>query len=249
MATIDGQARMRRIIFLGVLIAMALPLRAQDQIAEERSWQAVDFRYSRSATNFASGLEQGDAGDGNSVGMVVGFQRQRFIGGFRYEHDFQGVFDLIARSFDLDSIGFSRDRYELTAGYAVTPAIAIEGGIRNERIVFNPALALQHFALSTEYGAILGGLRVQTPREQRVGFEGSVHTYLGGSGWSREAMTDTRGYRAEAGFPIQSGAARIVPGVAYEHLRTGPRQLELDAWRFFISLGFSSFSDPNRIPD
>lgn len=201
----------------------------------------VTLRYSRPTSDVVTSTGSVEANAAYGAGIILDVRERRWIVRLRYEHDFASVQSLVLRGFKLDSGEFSRDRWEATAGYELSPYVSIEGGFRNERINFAEDALSGLGAVDTEFFALSSGLTVHTPRERAVSGALKLHGYYGGSGWSADRLSDTRGHRVELTVPVRLGrsAVRLVPGVALDRLRTAS-SLRTDERSYFIGIAVST---------
>lgn len=182
-------------------------------------------RYSNYSTEIAAeavdfiSLETGREG---SFGIFGEYRAGRAVLSGSYDRDDSSG---IALSFlPIDLAEYSRSRFEGTIGYAVTPFMDIEGGVRVDSVEFGGTLFFSE-DLSLDHQALALGVNLHTPTIRPIGWYGLARGYFGTADINVlgvSADTDTTGFRVETGVQIPLGLSgwQIIPAVEYERIET-----------------------------
>ncbi|HSP35345.1 MAG TPA: hypothetical protein VLU46_13595, partial [Thermoanaerobaculia bacterium] len=147
----------------------------------------------------------------------------------------------------VDTGDYSRDRGELTVGFAAAPFLDLQGGVRIESTrvggvsIFGNPVATD---LNIDHQALTAGLRFHT-EPAPIGFFVVGRGFIGsakldfGAG---KVDTDTSGYRGEAGLDIRIGesAWSVQPGYEYDHFETKNFGVRMNTNRLFLNFLYRS---------
>ncbi|GAC1394907.1 MAG: hypothetical protein NVSMB68_11480 [Thermoanaerobaculia bacterium] len=179
----------------------------------------------------------------NSFGLVGDYRNGNFVLDFLYDHDPAngiGIVDLI-----VDTGNYSHDHGEATVGFAATPFLDLQGGLRTDSTRVGGVVVVG-FPVSTDlnidHQALTGGLKLHTDGIP-LGFFVTARGFVGtakvdvGRG---KVDTDTSGYRGEAGLNIHIGesAWSVQPGYEFDHFETKNRGLRIHTNRLFLNFVF-----------
>lgn len=219
------------IVLLGAPIAIAQPT---------PSFVSATVGYSRVTSDVTAGISTVAANRANSAGASIELRGPQGLLRISYAHDSMSFLSMVLRTIGFDSGEFSRDRWETAAGYAASPYVDVEAGVRNERIIFGLSKPEPGMPADTEFLALMGGVAIHTPRDSVAHAELSARGYYGGTGLSRSRFADTNGSRVELKVPIRlgRGSIHVVPGFAYERLRSGHTRLNIKSRSYFVGLSY-----------
>lgn len=202
-------------------------------------------RISNYSTHLDTDLLSLRTGRVSSYGLVGDYRNGALVVDWLYEHDPQEGISPIA--FIVDTGDYTRDRGELTVGFALLPTLDLQGGVRLDQIrlggieFFGNPIASD---LNIDHEAITAGVRFHSATNRPAGFYVLGRAMIGTAkfrdGLDQDA--DTTGYRAEAGIPIRLGQSNwfIVPGAEYEHLEAKDTGFRMNTNRAFLNFVWSS---------
>ena len=185
-----------------------------------------------------------------AFGLVGDYRNGRFDLDFSYDRDDSngaGITDII-----IDASDFQRNRGELAVGYAITPVLDLQGGVRYEELRFGGFGLFGNSVFSDmtmKHQALVGGIKVHSATNTPAGFYVIARGMVGTAQFDDTNNTpdrDTTGWRGEVGVPIAIGSSNwhIVPGAEYEHFDTqsfgAGQRIRLDSNRFFVNFVFST---------
>jgi len=196
-------------------------------------------RISNYSTN-VNALTPLQTGRQSSFGMVGAYRNGAFVMDFLYDHDPENgisVTDLV-----VDTGNYSRDRGELTVGFAAAPFLDLQAGLRIDSARVGGIVVLGNPVstdLSIDHQALTAGLRFHTDPApvgfflMGRGFVGSAKLDFG----EGKVDTDTNGYRAEAGLEIRIGESfwSVQPGYEYDHFQTKDFGVRMNTNRLFLN--------------
>ncbi|HEX9164200.1 MAG TPA: hypothetical protein VF980_21030 [Thermoanaerobaculia bacterium] len=180
-----------------------------------------------------------------SFGVVGDYRLGAFVLDFMYDHDPENgisVTDLI-----VDTGNYSRDRGEVTVGFAAAPFLDLQGGVRLDQtrvggiVVFGNPISTD---LNIDHQALTGGIRLHTEGAP-VGFFVVARGFIGSAKLDFGAgnlNTDTSGYRGEAGLSIRLGESlwAVQPGYEYDHFETKDFGVRMNTNRLFLNFVYRS---------
>lgn len=239
---------MTRTRFLATTVAALTLLGATAASAQVFS---IGPRISNFSTRVEGSPETLRTGRQTAFGLVGDYRNGRFDLDFTYDRDDSngaGITDII-----IDASDFQRNRGELAVGYAITPVLDLQGGVRYEELRFGGFGLFGNSVFSDmtmKHQALVGGIKLHSATTTPAGFyviaRGMVGTAQFDNDVDNGADRDTSGWRGEVGIPIALGSSNwhLVPGAEYEHFDTkapaiGPR-IRLDSNRFFVNFVFST---------
>ncbi len=225
-----------------VLISIALAATAH---AQETSF-SIGPRVSSYSTDLDGGFNTVKTGRQTSYGLTGDFYTGKFVLDYSYDHDPQNgisVVDLL-----VDTGDYTRDRGEVTVGFAALPVLDLQGGARIESfrvggiaIVGNPLFT----DMNVDHQALVYGVKLHTPPGQQIGLYALGRGYVGTAKVTTATVSrvndDTSGYRFEGGItiPLGQSAWRVVPAVEYEHIKTSDFNIRLNTNRFLLGFVYS----------
>lgn len=176
----------------------------------------------------------------SSFGVVGDYRNANFVLDFLYDHDPENgisVVDLL-----VDTGNYSRDRGEVTVGFAASPFLDLQGGVRIDStrvggvVVVGFPVATD---LSIDHNALTGGVKFHTEGDP-FGFFVTARAFIGSAKVDFGAgnnNTDTSGYRGEAGLNIRIGesAWSVQPGYEYDHFETKDFGIRMNTNRLFLN--------------
>jgi hypothetical protein len=245
---------MKRAFLTVAFIACAATASAQIQtITTTRSGSAgtSSFSIGPRLSNYSTHVDAGPAplktGRQSSFGVIGDFRTGKFVLDFSFDHDPENgirLSDII-----VDTGNYARDRGEGTIGYAVTPVLDVQGGIRFDTIRIGGASFfgtpfLSH--LDIDHQAVTAGIRLHSDdMTAPIGFYVLGRAYLGSAQFKvagPNVSTDSFGYRGEGGLNIHIGESNwwVVPGLEFEHLETDDFDIRLNTNRLFLSFVYRS---------
>lgn len=235
---------MRRIAVAFASFALAVTFAGA---AHAQTSFSIGPRVSSYSTDLDAGINTIKTGRQSAYGVAGDFQNGKFVLDYLYDHDPQNgisVVDLL-----IDTGDYTRDRGEVTVGYAALPGLDLQVGARTESfrvggiaIVGNPIFTDMH----VDNQAIVFGARIHTPSDQRLGFYALARGYVGSAKVTTNSLSrfedDSSGYRLEGGISIPLGESSwaITPGVEYEHIETNDLGLRLNTNRFILAFVYRS---------
>src|SRR6478672_9298168 len=176
----------------------------------------------------------------SSFGVVGDYRNGNFVLDFMYDHDPENgisVVDLI-----VDTGNYSRDRGEVTVGFAAAPFLDLQGGVRIDSTRVGGVVVVG-FPVATDlnidHQALIGGVRSHTDGVP-LGFFATARVFAGSAkvdfGLGNHS-TDTTGYRGEAGLQIHIGDSpwSIQPGYEYDHFETHDFGIRMNTNRLFLN--------------
>ena len=240
---------MKRTTVLLAVLAFAVTAQAQHYFTPNaRNDNAGVFsigpRLSSYSTDVDIGVDTLETGRQTSFGMVGGYRAGSFVLDFLWDHDPENGIDVIDLFPGTES--YSRNRGEGMIGWAVLPALDIQGGIRFDNVTISGfGLGGGFFDVSEfEFQGLAVGGNIHTPQNRPFGAYGAGRWYFGTGEFtdSPQAQYDTTGWRFEGGvvIPIGSSNWSAVPGVEREYLRIETGDFKLDTNRFFVNFVWTS---------
>jgi hypothetical protein len=239
---------MRRTLFTLLILCFAASANAQIQnINTTRSGGPATsgvFSFGPRVSNYSTDVRETltplKTGRQSSFGAVGDYRSGAFVLDFTYDHDPENGISIA--SLIVDTGNYSRDRGEVTVGFAATPFLDLQGGLRidSARVggiaVFNNPVSTD---LNIDHHALTAGIRFHT-EPSPVGFFVLGRGFIGsakldfGTG---DVDTDTSGYRGEAGLNIRIGesAWAVQPGYEYDHFETKNYGVRMNTNRFFLN--------------
>ncbi len=214
---------------------------------------AQNFTLGARYSNYATEIEAQaldfvtlDTGRESSFGIFGEYRAGRAVVHGSYDRDDSSG---IALSFlPIDLAEYSRSRFEGTLGYAVTPFIDIEGGVRVDSVEFGGILFFSQ-DLEFDHQALVLGINLHTPTIRPIGWYGLVRGYLGTADLNLLGVstdTDTTGFRVETGVQIPLGLSgwQIIPAIEYERIETDRSSLldpgiELESNRLMLMASYT----------
>ncbi len=208
---------------------------------------SIGPRVSNYSTDLREAFTPMKTGRQSSFGLIGGYRSGAFVLDFLYDHDPEngiGVTNLI-----VDTGNYSRNRGELTVGYAAAPVLDLQGGVRIDHtrvggivILGNPVAT----DLDVDHQALTAGLRFHT-EPNPVGFYALARAFVGsakldfGDG-NGSVNSDTSGYRGEAALDIRLGDSTwtVQPGYEYDHFETKDYGVRMNTNRFFLNFVYHS---------
>jgi len=228
-------------------IALALLPFALTIAAHAQTSVSIGPRVSSYSTDLDGGLNTIKTGRQSSYGLVGDFRTGKFVLDYMYDHDPENgisVVDLL-----VDTGNYTRDRGEVTVGFEVLPVLDLQGGARFESfrvggiaIVGNPIFT----DMNVDHQAIVFGVKLHTPPEQRLGLYAIARGYVGTAKIKTQDQLrfddDSSGYRFEGGLSVPLGESSwsIQPAVEYEHIKTSDVGLRLNTNRFILGFVYRS---------
>lgn len=234
---VQSEASMKRLLVVAFALLIATAAGAQ-------SFE-IGPRISNYSTHLDTDLLSLRTGRVSSYGLVGDYRNGAFVVDWLYEHDPQEGISPIA--FIVDTGDYTRDRGELTVGFAVLPALDLQGGVRLDQIriggieFFGNPIASD---LKIDHQALTAGVRFHSETNRPAGFyllaRGMIGTAKFRDGLDQDV--DTTGYRGEAGIPIRLGQSKwfVVPGAEYEHLEGKDVGWRMNTNRVFLNFVYSS---------
>ncbi|HVS31795.1 MAG TPA: hypothetical protein VMS98_10095 [Thermoanaerobaculia bacterium] len=239
---------MRNTLIAALLFAMATTASAQisriittPNRGSGTSSFSIGPRLASYSTDFRAGARV-DTGRQSGFGLVGEYRSGQFVLDFMWDHDPENGFSLADIIVDVGN--YERDRGEATIGYAVTPNLDLQGGIRFDSVRIGGASFFGNplfSALEVQHQAITAGVKIHTGDGNPIGWYGVGRGYLGSADFDVAGLgvnPDTTGFRLETGISIRLGTSSwyAVPGIEYEKIQTDEDfGLELDTNRVFVS--------------
>ena len=230
---------MKKIAFVLSSIVIAAMTQAQSSFS-------IGPRVSSYSTDLDGGINTIKTGRQSSYGLVGDFRTGVFVFDYSYDHDPQNgisVVDLL-----VDTGDYTRDRGEVTVGYAALPFLDLQGGARVESfrvggvsIIGNPFLT----DMSFDHQAIVFGVKLHSPNRRPFGMYGLARGYVGSAKIDQSGFrtdSDTSGFRFEGGFAIPLGESSwsVTPGYEYEHIETKDFGIRLNTNRFILAFVYTN---------
>jgi hypothetical protein len=197
-------------------------------------------RLSNYSTDIREELTPLKTGRQSSFGLVGDYRNGAFVLDFLYDHDPSNgisIVDLI-----LDTGSYSRDRGELTVGFAAAPFLDLQGGVRFDSTRIGGVVVVG-FPISPDVSidneALTGGVKFHSDSVP-LGFFVTARVFIGSAkvdfGLGNN-NTDTSGYRGEAGLNIRLGesAWSLQPGYEYDHFETNDFGIRMNTNRLFLN--------------
>ena len=202
-------------------------------------------RLSNYSTDIRESVTPLKTGRQTSFGLVGDYRNGNFVLDFLYDHDPSNgisIVDLI-----VDTGNYSRDRGEVTVGFAATPFLDLQGGVRIDSTRVGGVVVIG-FPVSTDINidnqALTGGIKFHTDG-MPLGFFVTARAFVGSAkvdfGLGNN-NTDTSGYRGEAGLNIRIGdsAWAVQPGYEYDHFETKDFGIRMNTNRLFLNFVYRS---------
>lgn len=202
-------------------------------------------RISNYSTDIREAVTPLKTGRQSSFGVVGDYRNGNFVLDFLYDHDPSNgisIVDLI-----VDTGNYSRDRGEVTVGFAAAPFLDLQGGVRIDQTRVGGVVVIG-FPVSTDINidnqALTGGIKFHTDGNP-LGFFVTARAFLGSAkvdfGLGNQ-NTDTSGYRGEAGLNIRIGesAWSVQPGYEYDHFETKDLGIRMNTNRLFLNFVYRS---------
>jgi|GEM_PF-1375178 len=234
---VQSEASMKRLLLFACALLLATAAGAQ-------SFE-IGPRISNYSTHLDTDLLSLRTGRVSSYGLVGDYRNGAFVIDWLYDHDPQNGISLV--DVVLDTGDYTRDRGEVTIGFAVLPILDLQGGVRLDQVrlggieFFGNPIATD---LNIDHQAITAGVRFHSATNRPAGFyllgRGMIGTAKFREGLDQDA--DTTGYRGEAGIPIRLGESNwfLVPGAEYEHLEAKDAGWRMNTNRVFLNFVYSS---------
>jgi hypothetical protein len=242
---------MRRTLLATLIIACAATAGAQSLITTTRQPShnegifEIGPRISNYSTDVRESLTPLRTGRQSSFGVVGSYRNGTFVLDFMYDHDPEN--GISVASLIVDTGNYSRDRGEVTVGFAATPFLDLQGGVRIDSTRIGGVVILGNPVatdMNIDHQALTAGIRFHT-EPNPVGF------FLVGRGLIGSAKldfgegnvdTDTTGYRGEAGLNIRIGDSMwaVQPGYEYDHFETKDFGVRMNTNRFFLNFVYRS---------
>lgn len=244
---------MRSLILATLSLACAGALAAQtldyDIQTTHNGHNAGTFSIGPRISNYSTDMREAftpmKTGRQSSFGLVGDYRNGNFVLDFLYDHDPEngiGLSNLI-----VDTGNYSRDRGEVTVGFAAAPFVDVQGGIRIDSTRVGGVVVLGNplsTDLNIDHQALTGGVRFHT-EPAPVGFFLLARGFIGsakidfGQG---KVDTDTSGYRGEAGLDIRVGESTwsVQPGYEYDHFETKDYGIRMNTNRLFLNFVYRS---------
>lgn len=242
---------MRRTLLATLIIACAATAGAQSLITTTRRPShnegifEIGPRISNYSTDVRESLTPLRTGRQSSFGVVGSYRNGTFVLDFMYDHDPEN--GISVASLIVDTGNYSRDRGEVTVGFAAAPFLDLQGGIRIDSTRIGGVVILGNPVstdMNIDHQALTAGIRFHT-EPNPVGF------FLVGRGLIGSAKldfgegnvdTDTTGYRGEAGLNIRIGDSMwaVQPGYEYDHFETKDFGVRMNTNRFFLNFVYRS---------
>jgi opacity protein-like surface antigen len=242
---------MRRTLLATLIIACAATAGAQSLITTTRQPShnegifEIGPRISNYSTDVRESLTPLRTGRQSSFGVVGGYRNGTFVLDFMYDHDPEN--GISVASLIVDTGNYSRDRGEVTVGFAAAPFLDLQGGVRIDSTRIGGVVILGNPVatdMNIDHQALTAGIRFHT-EPNPVGF------FLVGRGLIGSAKldfgegnvdTDTTGYRGEAGLNIRIGDSMwtVQPGYEYDHFETKDFGVRMNTNRFFLNFVYRS---------
>ena len=203
-------------------LAVALTLASLPVTAQTFTMGARYSNYSTDVSAEALDFVSLETGREGSFGIFGDYRAGRVVLNASYDRDTSSG---IALSFlPIDLAEYSRNRFEGALGYAVTPWVDIEGGVRLDTVEVGGTLFFDQ-DLELDHQALAVGINLHTPTIRPVGWYGLVRGYLGTADINVlgvSADTDTTGFRVETGVQIPLGLSgwQVIPAVEFERIET-----------------------------
>ena len=241
-----------RLTLIAMLLASSLSAQTNIHTTPAHHASNSGFTIGPRISNYATDvrtLTPLDTGRQSSFGVVGDYRTGVFVLDFMYDHDPENginVSDLL-----IDTSAYSRDRGEATVGFAVTPFLDLQGGVRFDQMrVGGVGFIGIPLASDTDidHNALTAGLKFHTGGDP-VGFFLTARGFFGSAkvdfgGVTGNNNTDTNGYRGDAGLNIRIGqsAWSVQPGFEYDHFETKNFGIRMDTNRFFLNFIFRTGS-------
>lgn len=229
---------MKRIFSILAGLAIATSLQAQS---------AGTFAIGPRISNYSTDIDPLRTGRQVAFGLLGEYRSGAFVLDFNWDRDSRNGIRLT--DIVVDTSDYTRDRGEVTVGFAAAPFLDLQGGVHLDSIRIGGASIFgADFAsdLNIDHQALVGGIRLHTGDYQPVGFYGVARGYIGTAkldfAGAPTIDSDTNGYRAEAGIPIRLGESnwRVVPGAEYEHIELKDYPMRIDTNRVFLNFVYRS---------
>lgn len=229
---------MKKIAFVLTSIALAAAASAQSF--------TIGPRVSSYSTDIDGGISTMKTGRQSSYGLAGDFRSGVFVLDYSYDHDPENGIDVT--DFLVDTGDYTRDRGEVTVGFAALPFLDLQGGVRIESfrvggfaLIGNPIAT----DMDVNHNALAFGVKLHSTSMRPFGVYGLARGYVGTAKINRLGVhndSDTSGYRFEGGFafPIGESSWSVQPGVEYEHIETKDFGIRLNTNRFILGFVYTS---------
>lgn len=230
---------------IGILCAAALSAQEQNIQTTRSSYGSMGVftigpRLSNYSTDIRESVTPLKTGRQSSFGLVGDYRNGTFVLDFLYDHDPSNGVSVV--NLIVDTGNYSRDRGEVTVGFAAAPFLDLQGGVRFESTRVGGVVVVG-FPISTDinidHQAITGGVKFHSDAIP-LGFFVTARVFVGSAkvdfGLGNN-NTDTSGYRGEAGLNIRIGesAWSVQPGYEYDHFETKDFGIRMNTNRLFLN--------------
>ena len=202
-------------------------------------------RLSNYSTDIREEVTPLKTGRQSSFGVVGDYRNGNFVLDFLYDHDPSNGVSIV--NLIVDTGDYSRDRGEVTVGFAAAPFLDLQGGVRIDSTRVG-GIVVVGFPVSTDINidnqALTGGVKFHTDGTP-LGFFATARVFVGSAkvdfGLGNN-NTDTSGYRGEAGLNIRIGdsAWSVQPGYEYDHFETKDFGIRMNTNRLFLNFVYRS---------
>jgi len=233
---VQSDASMKRLSFaFALLVAVS---------AGAQSFE-IGPRVSNYSTHLDSDVLRLRTGRVSSYGLVGGYRSGAFVLDWLYDHDPENGISL--SDIVLDVGEYTRDRGEVTIGFAALPVLDLQGGVRLDQIRIGGVEFLGNpiaTDMDIDHQALTAGVRFHSATNRPAGFYVLARGLIGTAKF-RDVLrqeADTTGYRGEAGIPIRLGESNwfVVPGAEYEHIEANDVSFRMNTNRVFLNFVYSS---------
>jgi hypothetical protein len=242
---------MKKTLLAVALLSIASTLSAQSMITTtpRRTYgvtTADGFRIGPRISNYATDIDfeifTVDSGRQLSFGLAGDYRSGQFVLDFNWDHDPENGLQ-ITDFLPIDFERYSRDRGEVTIGWAAIPYLDFQGGLRFDSITLGDTGVGGGFfgGDDFEFQGIGGGIKLHTATNRPFGVYGVLRGFIGtvdeGDG-GFGTQVDATVYRAEGGFVIPIGESNwsAVPGIEFETFDTEGNLLTLETNRVFVNV-------------
>lgn len=224
---------------LSLAIALLVAMSAGAQSFE------IGPRVSNYSTDLDTDLLRLRTGRVSSYGLVGGYRSGALVVDWLYDHDPENGISLSDLVIDVGD--YTRDRGEVTVGFAVLPVLDLQGGVRIDQVriggvgFFGNPIGTN---MDIDHQALIAGVRFHSATNSPAGFYLLARGMIGTAKFRDviDQNADTTGYRAEVGIPIRLGESNwsIVPGAEYEHIEAKDVSFRMNTNRAFLNFVYSS---------
>jgi hypothetical protein len=238
---------MRRTLGAVIILACAATASAQTQNIQttrggtpSNSVFSIGPRISNFSTDVRESITPMKTGRQSSFGVVGDYRKGQFVLDFTYDHDRQNGISIA--SLIVDTSDYSRNRGEVTVGFAAAPFLDLQGGVRIDSTRVGGIVVLGNPVstdLSVDHQALTAGIRIHSDGDP-LGFFVTGRGFIGTAkvdfGFGQND-TDTSGYRGEAGLSIRLGesAWSVQPGYEFDHFETKNYAIRMNTNRLFLN--------------